>query len=342
MNSLNKNEYLPFVLERLVNGYRRFDASRGMEYILDVLLSQTKSTGSHLTMRRIHVLKPLGFAEVVPAPYVNESTKVRLIVTITPHEKNDVISFIESFVHTCIESGDNSNLLVVFVYESFDQQSNDLYAAAKSAILSYDYKNRKERKISWISIVSNQSDKLILEVMDEVQKVLPPDSLVLICTISVELRIDFINHVRMNTISESQVYFPIGYASYKPHLVHDKLPYPKSILINQKSGHYSAAHYDHASFYLSDFVYCKNQMLSIGANFINLFEMFIRYHSVSVFQAVDPSLRMQFRPIKCLGNDNSCLHSKYHSLASRSQLAMLIFEYLQKLDELQLQDRNMR
>ena len=64
-----------YQLRRLVNGYRRFDATRGMQYVLDLRLLDRSIPGE--VSKRVHLLRPLGNIEIVPMPYVTENTRVR-------------------------------------------------------------------------------------------------------------------------------------------------------------------------------------------------------------------------------------------------------------------------
>lgn len=331
-----------FFKRRLINGYRRFDAARGMEYTLDLILTDRISAKE--IFKRVHLLRPLGEVEIIPMPYVTENTRVNLLLTVFPGEKDGVLSFFDSYAHTCLESGDNTYLFVVFVYESENEERDDIYAVIKSTIAFYENRHRSGARITWMSLQSRGAIGFGVSfmVLDALSNRIVPESLVLRCTVGMDLSIEFLNRVRMNTIKGWQVFFPIGYWSYKPNLVYDQRPYPTTIEINQKSGRYDVHQFVHASFYMDDYQYARRQVSSTGTNVdtLDLYDMFVQYHSLHVFRAVEPALRLQFRIHKCDGligrAQNDCLNSRLHSLASRSQLGMLIFEYQQKLDQMQL------
>lgn len=80
---------------RLINGYRRFDPMRGMEYLLDV--DTRDRTSSERTSRRVQLLRPLSYVEFVPMPYVTETSRVNLVLPVTSSEKDGVISFLDSY-----------------------------------------------------------------------------------------------------------------------------------------------------------------------------------------------------------------------------------------------------
>jgi hypothetical protein len=146
----------------------------------------------------------------------------------------------------------------------------------------------------------------------------------------------------MNTIANWQVFFPIGFWQYKPNLVHDEKPYPTSIEIEQKVGHFDPHSFIHASFFNSDYQYARKQMISTSASKdIDLFEMFLKFHTLHMFRAVEPALKLSYQEVTCDPTRREdvyhrCLLSRGEGLASQAQLAMLIFEHQQKLDQLQM------
>lgn len=107
---LNKyDNKLSFV--RLLNGYLKFDASRGMDYILDLIFSEV-TTGKEIR-KRIEICKPLGKVEIIPVPYVTENTRINIIITIDLSKKQDALNFIEHYAQNCMEKKCKTFLMVV-------------------------------------------------------------------------------------------------------------------------------------------------------------------------------------------------------------------------------------
>lgn len=107
---INKyNNKLSF--QRLLNGYQRFDASRGMDYILDVAFNEV-ATGQEV-IKRIEICKPLGKVEIMPVPYVTENTRINVIVTIDLRKKQDSLNFMEHYAQDCMEKKYKTFLMVV-------------------------------------------------------------------------------------------------------------------------------------------------------------------------------------------------------------------------------------
>ena len=74
-----------------------------------------------------------------------------------------------------------------------------------------------------------------------------------------------------------QVFFPVGFWQYKPNLIYDKKPYPTTIELMNKVGHYDTLSYEHSSFYISDYISARQLMLPEDLWNGDLFEMFIKY-----------------------------------------------------------------
>lgn len=89
---------LRFRKRRLLNGYRRFDPTRGMEYQLDLALeAYTQKGHSQVIAKRVGLLRPLSAVEIIPMPYVTEATRVQVSA------QAQVTSFINS--HPCSHLG---------------------------------------------------------------------------------------------------------------------------------------------------------------------------------------------------------------------------------------------
>lgn len=341
MKRLNEKYNNIFSYHHLINGYRIYDPVRGMEYKLDLALIE-KGKKDPVT-KRVQLLRPLGYVEMVPMPYVTENTRVNLILPVTVNIRDGVVSFLDWYARTCLDSGDNANLFVVFIYDKlqYKNRKDDDFSVLKSMISYYESKYMNGARIAWTSIQSSNPTQFT--ILDAISKKFPPESLLLLCTVGMQLSADFLNRVRMNTIPGWQVFFPIGFFGYKPNLVYNEKPYPSTIEIAHSAGHFDEAVYDHASFFNSDYMTARKAMVSSqsGLRITDLYDMFLKHHGVHVFRAVEPTLVVHYANRNCMpGSDEDaysrCLASKATGLASRSQLAMLIFEHQQKVDQGQM------
>lgn len=341
-----------FILSRLINGYRRFDPGRGMEYLLDIAVRPKSSNkvADDEQIKRVHLLRPLSQVELVPMPYVTESSRVNLILPVTVDDRDSVVSFLDLYAVTCLDSGDNTHLYVVFLYNDANPMRNggddDTFSVLKSMMTFYESKYQNGARIAWTALHHNHPTQFT--VMDAISKKFSKETLFLLCSVGMELSIEFLNRVRMNTISGWQLFFPIAFWQYKPNLIYSKHPYPTDININSQTGHFDDAVYMHSSFYNADYHYARKQMVaSSAAATADLFDMFVTYHNLHVFRAVEPALRHRFRERDCSFSSaavsfssqqqRECEQSRNCSLASRQQLAMLIFEQQHSLDQAQMQ-----
>ena len=112
MAELQKTAALRLV--RLRAGYRRFDGTRGMDYILD--LEVQPETGGATQIRRVEVHRPILKAELVPIPFVTE----RPIVLILLPVQWDQVPRAVSFVRQLIDKNENVALMLFLIPGEYD------------------------------------------------------------------------------------------------------------------------------------------------------------------------------------------------------------------------------
>ena len=315
-----------FTSYKLLNGYRRFEPSRGMEYVVDLDL-KVRTGGS--TIKRFHLLRPLGKVEIVPMPYVTETIKVNLIIPLFSNEIEEFGKFFHEFDQTVLQTQDESFLYVIFIYVG--KSSKDVFASAKATMEYYAKANGGNgAKMAWKAW---QTDSVPneLEILDHALKDFRIDSLVAMVTPGVQMEIDYLNRVRLNTIGGTQVFFPITFWQYKTNLAYDGGDVPTAVELSGKYGHFDIHSYEHFSFYVSDYYNAKKSISAVEMKKFNTFNFFLKFKKLHIFRAAEPALRHRWKNITC---DNVspdqldvCHQRSHESLASRSQLAKLIFEY---------------
>lgn len=62
-------------------------------------------------------MKPLGRVEIIPSPYVTESTRIALLLPTFEHQVKETLDFISHYEKTCMEHQDNTFLLMVYIME---------------------------------------------------------------------------------------------------------------------------------------------------------------------------------------------------------------------------------
>nr|CAD7447298.1 unnamed protein product [Timema bartmani] len=99
-----------YQFQRLLNGYRRFDPSRGLNYKLDFELINVLN--SKVVHKRLEVFEPLLKVEVVPMPYVTENTRVNMILPIATNDGAQALKFMEQYATVCMEKHDKTFLML--------------------------------------------------------------------------------------------------------------------------------------------------------------------------------------------------------------------------------------
>lgn len=104
-----------YEFRRLVNGYKTFDLSRGLDYTLDMGLRDL-SNGKEV-VKRFEVSKPLGSVEFIPVPYVTENTRVSIILPVQETEVIQSMNFLSRYDTTIMEKKEKTLLFLVFLYQ---------------------------------------------------------------------------------------------------------------------------------------------------------------------------------------------------------------------------------
>lgn len=112
--------------DSLHSAYRKFDATRGMDYQLHLNLYEGSSDVAkrrRLLLKSFEVVKPLGRVEVVPSPYVTESTRIAILVPVFEHQVPDALDFVAQYERICMHNQDNTFLLLVSVAVAWKEAS---------------------------------------------------------------------------------------------------------------------------------------------------------------------------------------------------------------------------
>lgn len=333
---------LRFRKRRLLNGYRRFDPTRGMEYVLDLALeAYTQKGHSQVLAKRVNLLRPLSAVEIIPMPYVTEATRVQVILPVTAQDQDFVGNFLDMFVMNTLDTHDNVLLTFLFIYDPFEAQrvsQTDVFAGIKAMIGEVE-KRYGDVKIPWISVKTEVPSQV--KLMDIISKKHPVDTLFFLAGVWTEINADFLNRCRMNAISNWQVFFPIHFQEYSPAVMYrDQQPSAASSAFASESlrdGHFDRHVFDEACFYNADYMTSRTKMAAdildneeLLEN-MDVYDIFVRYSGLHVFRAVEPALIQKYVRRACnprFSEDiyHRCVLSNLQGLGSRSHLAMALFE----------------
>ncbi|ENN71665.1 hypothetical protein HUJ04_000942 [Dendroctonus ponderosae] len=253
-----------YEFRRLVNGYKTFDLSRGLDYTLDLGFRDLHS-GKEI-VKRFEVCKPLGNVEFIPVPYVTENARVSIILPVQETEVYQAMHFLEAFDTSVLAKKEKTLLLLVLLYQynSESKGSQDVFAKLKRFVIqaSAKYEN-EDLKISWLSIRLPQAKfPLLMEnnkaihfaVTDLALKKIGLHSLTLVLDVWAYVTVDFLNRVRMNTIEDYQIFCPIPFRQYSPFVT--QLAH---LEVTKMSGHFDREEFRYVAFYGSDYVKARKE-----------------------------------------------------------------------------------
>uniref|UniRef100_A0A182W611 Hexosyltransferase n=1 Tax=Anopheles minimus TaxID=112268 RepID=A0A182W611_9DIPT len=259
--------------------YKRFDAVRGMDYRL--LLNFYDRKLRKMVQKSFEVIKPISLIEIVPSPYVTESTRVAMLLPTFENQVLETEQFLESYEKTCMDSQDNTFLMLIFMYraETPSKGDEDVFLPLKNIALALTEKHKQDgSRVAWVSIrlpvevsskVGNSNRYyssfygphalMSFAAVDLALRKIGLESLVMLCSNAASFRPDFLNRVRMNTIQGFQVYSPIGFMMYPCEWTGLCKPC-ENCDVGQSSGYFDRANYDVVSFYSNDYVFARKQL----------------------------------------------------------------------------------
>ncbi|EAA13433.5 AGAP001050-PA [Anopheles gambiae str. PEST] len=259
--------------------YKRFDTVRGMDYRL--LLNFYDRKRRTMVQKSFEVIKPISLIEIIPSPYVTESTRVALLLPVFESQILEAEQFMELYEKTCMESQDNTFLMLIFFYraETPSKGDQDVFLPLKNIALALTEKHKQDgSRVAWVSIrlpidesiTFNNSNRyssslnvpqtlMNFVAVDLALRKIGLESLVIVCTNSASFRPDFLNRVRMNTIQGFQIFSPIGFMMY-PCEWTGLCKLCENCDVGQSSGYFDHDNYDVVSFYSNDYVLARKKL----------------------------------------------------------------------------------
>lgn len=100
-------------------------------------------------------VKPLGHVEIVPSPYVTESTRVALLVPTFEHQIKESMDFIAHYEKTCMAHQDNTFLMLVKIKRLICDQnviSKQNFKIFVMQVFLYRFNSNKEKNDIFIDV----------------------------------------------------------------------------------------------------------------------------------------------------------------------------------------------
>ncbi|KAF2357380.1 Chondroitin N-acetylgalactosaminyltransferase [Trinorchestia longiramus] len=317
------------LLQKLDYGHYRVDPVRGTDYILS-LTFRDGASGSVVT-KIVEGSRGIVNTEFIPMPFVNENTKLTLLVPVSVLFIEQALGFIDRFIKNRSVWPNCSVLLVLLLPPSSNKKTN----AFKPVIDAASEASGADGFLKTVSVMTSAESSHMAElaVMDQVVRKVSSGSLVFVVPSTATFTNEVLNRVRMNTIQGWQFFSPVMYGLYHPSVVDDAT---SAAYINRdiKStlGHYLRYDFSAISFYMSDYVAARKQSSRLfpilgttsgrvrGDHVtqqqcrkysISLYRLLVSYSSCHALRAPEPFLRMPYDEEEC------CSTRKYDSIETR-------------------------
>ncbi|XP_046431299.1 chondroitin sulfate synthase 1 isoform X2 [Neodiprion fabricii] len=353
----------------ILYGYRRVDAY-GADTVLDILLVYRKYRGRKVTLpvrRHVYVhqhFTGLEIREVVDGVEAESKThRDREANSIQSVLRNSFLSmnfnakesfdpieskvihfilplsgrlatfrrFISVYEDVClVGKGERTELTIILFPHRVEGSFNESTSLVNN--LKYKYPSAV---IAVVPSYKNFSRAVALEIGVSRHK---DDDLLFFVDVDIVFTSSALRRIRLNTIMNRQVYFPIVFSQFDPKIVYADGKLRETDLITNSNGYWREYGFGIASLYKKDFRLVGGFDLSIqgwGKEDVDLFEKAVR-SNLTTFRAVDPHLVHVFHDVECDPSLSGpqltmCEGSRADTYAGLNQLADTIYghpEYL--------------
>ncbi len=323
VQAINRRESEEYRYQSLVNGYVRYSATHGREYILDVILS-----GKHTRVqRRVNILRAHQ-PELIVLPDSEPESMNEMINVIVPLSKVNTrfTEFLSMYEELCLRMGENVRLIL-----SVFGGTEDRKFISKS-INKYIQKYPEAQ----YTIVTSQDTFTRGRALDLGMSVLNDTELAFLCDVDMTINQPFFDRCRLNTMLGQRVYYPEFFKYYNMDYVYRFKRKPMSYRIKREHGHWATYSYGMVCIYKADYSAIggfDKGIVGWGGEDVDLFMKVLR-QKLQVLKAPDPALSHRYHEKHCGANlqpsqFQQCLSSRNEGLADRMQLA----EYVLYLED---------
>lgn len=305
----------------LVNGYRRLDPTRGVEYVMDV--DGVLQNGTTVVRERLNFLRPFGDVQAMDELHSDPLAFINIIVPISG-VADRFRQFLSVYEKVCLSANPpQATRLIVVIFSD----SNEDYQSTAKVVQELKTKH-KSANIRTVPARGKFSRAVGLDVG---AKTLGKNELMFFVDADLDFDESFLRRCRKNTAPGEQAYFPVVFMLYNPEIVYAGKSPPKAPSISRDSGHWASYAFGMVCMYRQDYDSVGGFDLSIkgwGAEDVKLFDKFVASKSIRPFRAVDPGLIHRFHMKNCdpkLSKDQfrMCIGALAEGYASKTQLAQL-------------------
>lgn len=196
---------------------------------------------------------------MLPMPYVTENKRITVLVPIFEKDIPYAYQFTEMFNKNILNRNQKTFVMFALLYEynSTSKGDQDIFLNIKNLALKLTNKHHQTpngNKVAWVSIrlpekYEYNQGLINLATVDLALRKIGLESLVLLVDLHVDMNVDFMNRVRMNTIATTQIFNIIPFRQYHPALSGvDRLQ------VHKTTGQFDSSHYGYVAFYGRDYV----------------------------------------------------------------------------------------
>ncbi|KAL5497475.1 hypothetical protein EMCRGX_G013949 [Ephydatia muelleri] len=308
--------------DRVENGYRRVDASRGSEYVFDLVFTGGVASAARNApiRKRVSLLRPY-HEDSVPVATSESSSAVNLILPLSGFTER-----LERFLACYGEvqrAGSGGVSLTVVLYESPDSH------IARRVLKQHAERNPS----SSVSVVDGVGEFARGAGLHLASERFPGDQILFFVDVDLSVSAQAIHRCRLNAVRGQRVYFPVFFKLYNASFVGRNFRGETRYLVARHNGHW--AHYSYGAVCLYADDYRRAGGFELGARGwgnedVDFLERTLKV-GLEPFRAPDPDLIHNWHPKVCdrraVRDDRTyedCLRSRGENLADRIELATYV------------------
>lgn len=307
------------VFDHVENGYRRVDATRGSEYVLDLVFRCEASQQLAPVRKRVTLVRPY-HEDIIPAiPPVEPSPTVNLILVLS-----GLADRLERFLTSYEEASSDGVTLTVVLYESPDSH------VAKKVLAERAIRNPSSR----IRVVDGAGRFARGAGLHVASEKFPGDHILFFVDVDLNVSAQAIRRCRLNAVRGQRVYFPVFFKMYNLSFVERHFRGVARYLIARHNGHWAHYSYGPVCIYADDYRKAGGYEIAAegwGNEDVDFLERTLKA-GLEPFRTPDPGLVHNWHPKVCDRRaiaDNrtyeDCLRSRNENLADRIELANYVF-----------------
>ena len=244
--------------------------------------------------------------------------------------------FLENYEQVCLIKNERTELHVVL----FASNSNATSELIEENQLNIRLIERLEKKYknSKIQLIQETDSFSRARALDRGVRSLNDQDLMFFIDVDIAFTNDALARIRLNTLKQERIYFPVVFSQYDPRMVYDRrkqnIKEQNIFSIDEQAGFWRLFGFGIVALYKIDYKSLGGFDLSIqgwGKEDVDFFEKVVRSNNLKIFRAPDSGLVHVYHGVNCdeslKGTQLSmCKGTKADTYASTQQLAAIIYQ----------------